>query len=80
MLKVAEDALRAYGILKDDSPKYVRETVIQVHCVVNNQKQKTPGASGSKKNAKNEDYLEITIKPYEQQPIATPKNQSTILD
>jgi len=63
LVKVFEDALRSLKILKDDSPKYVVRTIIEV---VESTKKKTKKAitgMGSAQNAKNEDWLEITAEP-----------------
>ena len=64
LVKCFEDALRTFGIIKDDDPKHVARTVIEV--VKIDKKKAAPAITGMgpAQNAKNEDWLEITINKY----------------
>ena len=64
MAKMFEDAFRALGILKEDSPAFVAKSVLEV--VVADRPQKSKGAAGASAQAheKNEDHLIISIYPY----------------
>ena len=69
MVKMFEDALCSLKILKDDAPKFVASTFISV-VVVPKEKNKTQATASSKKNdAKDKDWLEIIIKPYERKNV-----------
>lgn len=52
MAKMFEDALCELGVIKDDSPKYVKTSVISVYSM--------PRGT---KNSKDKDLLEILIEP-----------------
>lgn len=66
MAKMFEDAFRSIGILEDDAPKYVARTILEV--VINSSKKgkKNTAPQGSQINEEAEDYLEVTITPYDQ--------------
>lgn len=64
MAKCFEDAFRALGILKDDSPKYVAKTILEVGVVGPWEIKKKIAALGPKADAKDKDWLEITIDDY----------------
>lgn len=66
--KMVEDAFRAVGILKDDSPKYVACSVLEVVEFPHKKKPKGPIAERKKANEEDEDWLEINIYPYEFKP------------
>ena len=69
MAKCLEDTLRALQILPDDSPKYVALSILEVV-----KKDSSQAPSSDKKankiqpKAAKEDWLEITIEPYEFKP------------
>ncbi len=65
MAKMLEDALRALGILQDDDPKHVARSIIEVTSIAR-QRHGKGNAQGSRPHVKDEDYLIVTIKPYEQ--------------
>lgn len=65
MAKMFEDALCALKILEDDSPSYVRRSSLEVVKQTAQKGKETHESFGQKGNAKNEDWLEIIIKPYE---------------
>jgi hypothetical protein len=56
MAKMFEDTFRSFGILKDDSPKYVAKTNIEV-VIVSHPK-------GAKIDKKNMDWVDIVISPF----------------
>lgn len=62
MVKMFEDALRAVGILENDSPQYVARTIIEVVKITKTKTKKKTADLRQKKNEENEDYLEIQIK------------------
>ena len=74
LAKCVEDSFRSLGILPDDTPEYVRETILEVVKVTHSKEPKKLQGSGKKVNA--EDYLEIIIKSYE--PII--ENSTATLD
>ena len=61
LVKCIEDALRAFEILKDDSPKYVARTIIESYQCAAEKKEKIGGGQGPKNDKKDEDYVEIII-------------------
>lgn len=64
MAKCFEDALHTLGVLEDDDPKHVAKSCLEV---IKIDKKKTALAvahMGPAQNAKNEDWLEITINKY----------------
>lgn len=61
MAKCFEDSFRSIGILKDDSPKYVTKTILEVVELNRKGGPKTSNSSGPKADAQNEDSLEIII-------------------
>lgn len=69
MAKCFEDAIRALQILPDDSPQYVALSILEVV-----KKDSSQARSSDKKankvqpKAAKEDWLEITIEPYELKP------------
>ncbi len=63
--KCFEDALRAVGILPDDTPEYVAETILEVPRASAEQRKKESEQLGRKTRQPNEDWLIITIQPYE---------------
>lgn len=65
MAKIFEDAFRAFGILQDDSPKFVGKSILEVIEIPKSRGKKKDVVVRSKDNEENEDYLEITIKSYE---------------
>lgn len=64
MAKMLEDAFRSFGILADDDPKHVARSILEVNAASTSKRSKTPLTQGAKADEKNEDYVEITIKPY----------------
>jgi hypothetical protein len=64
MAKMFEDAFRALGILKEDSPKYVALSVLEVIELGRPKKPQVPLASRAPSNAQDDDYLIIDIYPY----------------
>ena len=62
MAKMLEDAFRAIGILKDDSPAYVARTVLESVAVPSEKRPKKGDAGYRATYQKKEDYVEITIK------------------
>lgn len=65
MVKCFEDALCSLKILKDDAPKFVASTRIEVIVVPKEKGSPSDDAQGKKIDAKDKDWLEIIIKPYE---------------
>lgn len=66
MAKMFEDAFRSLGILKDDDPKCVARSILEVVVERAPKGAKSDAASRAKSNAQDKDWLEITIKPYDQ--------------
>ena len=64
LAKCFEDALHSLGVIEDDNPKHVARSVLEV--VKLDGKKTAPKSPhvGPAQNAKNEDWLEITIKKY----------------
>ena len=65
MAKMFEDALCALKILKDDAPKFVASTFIAVSSSAKPKGAEKLDAKSKRDNAKDQDWLEIIIKPYE---------------
>ena len=65
MAKMFEDALCALKVIKDDAPQFVASTFITVNSAPKSQGAEKLDAKSKKDNAKNKDWLEIIIKPYE---------------
>lgn len=61
LVKCIEDALRAFEILKDDSPKFVERTIIESYQCAAKKAQKAGGCQSSKIDEENEDRVEIII-------------------
>lgn len=63
MAKMFEDALRALGVLEDDSPKYVTRAIIEVVVLpkIAAQDKKTVKHLGKTFRQENEDWLELII-------------------
>lgn len=61
-----EDALCALGALEDDAPKYVARSVLEVAVATAGKGAEAMGTQGKKADAKNEDWLEITINSYKE--------------
>lgn len=66
MAKMFEDAFRALGIIKDDAPQFVAQSIITSIDFSAKKRKAKMDASGTQAHAKDEDYLEITITPYDQ--------------
>lgn len=64
MAKMFEDAFRALGILEDDDPAHVAQSILEVTRINRSKAAKVHGASRAKGHAQDEDYLEITINEY----------------
>jgi hypothetical protein len=64
MAKAFEDAFRSLEILKDDSPKYVAESRLQVPPLNPEEKQAKINGFRKEKNAQDADWLEIIIEDY----------------
>ena len=64
LAKCFEDALHTLDIIEDDDPKHVARSILEV-VKIDKKKTKTAVVGlGPAQNAKNEDWLEITIKKY----------------
>ena len=63
LVKMFEDSFRALGILKDDNPKYVVRTIIEVATISKCSSKDKFNELGGSRNKKEEDYLEITATP-----------------
>jgi hypothetical protein len=61
MAKMLEDALRATKILKDDDPRYVTRSILEVNVVPEKKRPKTAGPQGKQGHAEDEDRVDITI-------------------
>lgn len=63
LAKCFEDSLVSLGVIKDDSPKYVKKTILEVPLPVTKKGQKTFGSSIAEigPGTKKEDWLIITI-------------------
>lgn len=61
MAKMFEDALRAFGILEEDDPKYVARSIIEVVVVPRPKGSKATNAQGKKADAEDQDWLELSI-------------------
>jgi len=61
MVKMFEDALCSLKIIKDDAPKFVAGTSIEVVTIPIKKGSKEFDAQGQRVNAKDKDLLEITI-------------------
>lgn len=66
MAKCFEDALRAFGTLKEDDPRFVARSILSVSSIASPKGKKKAFAPGQKSDASNEDYLIIIIRPYPQ--------------
>lgn len=64
MVKCIEDALRAIGIIAEDTPEYVGETIIQSIAAKRPEGKKGSDGSGAKADAPDEDTVEITINEF----------------
>lgn len=65
MAKMFEDAFRSIGIIEDDSPKYVARSILEVVKFDASERAKNDNASRSKRDEKDKDWVEITIKKYD---------------
>lgn len=63
MAKMFEDALCTVGVLEDDSPTYVRRSTLEV--IKSHRQLQKDSPSHLIPEKEKEDWLEITIKPYE---------------
>ena len=61
MVKCIEDALRAFEILKDDSPPFVTRTIIESSKIDFKKGPAGERNASQKDNKKGEDYVEIII-------------------
>lgn len=61
MAKMFEDALRSFEILKDDDPKCVARSIIEVVALPPEKRPKTPGTQSKASDAEDKDWLELTI-------------------
>jgi len=61
LVKCIEDALRAFEILKDDSPKFVERTIIESYQCAAKKISKEGSDQCKKNNEENEDRVEIII-------------------
>ena len=62
--KCIEDSLVSLGIIKDDSPEYITQTIIEVPLLFAKKNKKAIFTQGTSASEKIEDWLEITINPY----------------
>lgn len=63
--KAVEDSLRSIGILENDDPAHVGKSILEVAQIDRKKRPKAARSSGPQRHAKDEDYLVITISPYE---------------
>ena len=68
MAKCFEDTLRSLQILPDDSPKYVALSIIEVIEKPRPPRQANKASDQIRLKGLKEDWLEITIEPYEFKP------------
>lgn len=64
MAKMFEDAFRSIGILEDDDPPHVAQSVLEVIDIRKPKRPKADVARGASQDESLEDYLTITIIPY----------------
>jgi hypothetical protein len=64
MAKMFEDAFRSLGILKEDTPEYVAETILEVVVLPRQKISKAARGQGEKADAKDKDWVEVIISPY----------------
>lgn len=57
-----EDAFRSLGIIKDDSPKFVKRSILEVNEIRPEKNEKGNVVKESKIDKENKDYVEITFK------------------
>lgn len=65
MAKMFEDAFRSLGILKDDDPRHVAKTILEVVALPREKRKKVRNDKGKEIDEKDQDYVEITIKDYQ---------------
>lgn len=61
MAKMFEDAFRAFGILQDDSPKFVNKSILEVIEIRGKKGEKSMDEKRSRISKEDEDYVEIDI-------------------
>lgn len=62
--KMLEDALCSIGVLEDDSPHFVKRSILEVDVLPKEKRSKSSNAQ--RPQAGSEDFVEITITPHDQ--------------
>ncbi len=70
MAKMLEDSFRTIGILEEDDPAHVAETILEVVVLPKKKRSKGSDDERSKDDAKDEDFVEINISEYGSQKTA----------
>lgn len=65
MAKMFEDSFRTLGIIEDDSPKFVGKSELEVIELSRTRQAKPIDGARSSINKEDQDWVEITISPYE---------------
>lgn len=73
MAKMFEDSLRALGVIKDDTPRYVKKSSLEIIVVSPQERKEMEKSSGIQANAADYDILEIIITPILQNDKSTKK-------
>lgn len=69
MAKMFEDAFRTLGIIEEDTPEFVARTILEVYAIDPKERSKAAALRGKKRDAKEEDWVEITISCYDRSQI-----------